>query len=66
MKDLNNEKLRFEIKELKIHYGVNYKTLAEQLGIAKNSFYNWVKGYYNLSHSNQNALQQIINTYKGE
>lgn len=65
MLDFNNEKLRYDIKELKIHYDVNYKNIAEQLGIAKNSFYNWIKGYYNLSTNKQIELQKIINKYKG-
>ena len=29
MLDFNNEKLRYDIKELKIHYDVNYKNIAE-------------------------------------
>lgn len=43
-----NDKLRIEVKLLKAMYGVSYKEIAEFLEIRQDSFYNWLKGYYNL------------------
>ena len=44
-----NEILRKEVKLLKALQGVSYKEIAEEyLGIIKDSFYSWLKGYYNL------------------
>lgn len=44
-----NDNLRLSVKELKMMYGVNYNEIAEYLEIKRNSFYNWLKGYYDLS-----------------
>lgn len=46
---MNNEILRKQVKELKVYQDINYKEIAEYLEIQRNSFYNWLKGYYNLS-----------------
>jgi transposase len=54
-------KLRKEIKLLKALQGVSYNEIAEHLEIHKNSFYNWLKGYYNLSAEKENRLIEIIN-----
>ena len=43
-----NEILRKEVKLLKALQGVSYKEIAEEyLGIRQDSFYSWLKGYYN-------------------
>lgn len=57
---MQNE-LRKEIKLLKALQGVSYNEIAEHLEIHKNSFYNWLKGYYNLSEEKENRLIEIIN-----
>lgn len=57
---MQNE-LRKEIKLLKALQGVSYNEIAEHLEIHKNSFYNWLKGYYNLSAEKENRLIEIIN-----
>ncbi len=43
------DKLRNEVKSLKAFQDISYKELAELLEIQRNSFYNWLKGQYNLS-----------------
>ena len=59
-----NEALRKKVKELKVYQDISYKEVAEYLEIQRNSFYNWLKGYYNLNEENQQKLQQIIDTLK--
>ena len=36
------------------------KAFAEALNITDHSFYNWLKGYYNLSHAKAEYLQSIV------
>ena len=59
-----NEILRKKFKELKCFQGVSYIELAEHLDIKKNSFYNWLKGYYDLSPERQERLQEIITLFQ--
>lgn len=59
-----NEALRKQVKELKVYQDITYKELAEYLEIQRNSFYNWLKGYYNLSDEKQKQLWDIINNLK--
>lgn len=59
-----NEALRRKVKELKVYQDISYKEVAEYLEIQRNSFYNWLKGYYDLNEENQQKLQQIIDTLK--
>lgn len=59
-----NEALRKQVKELKVYQDITYKELAEYLEIQRNSFYNWLKGYYNFSEEKQIQLQEIINNLK--
>lgn len=59
-----NEALRKQVKELKVYQNITYKELAEYLEIQRNSFYNWLKGYYNLGDDKQRQLQDIINNLK--
>ena len=61
-----NEDLRKKCKELKVSQDVPYKDIATQLGLKKNSFYNWLRGYYNLSIEKQQELQNILSNFKGE
>lgn len=51
-------------KQTKIAKALNedftYKAFAEALNITDHSFYNWLKGYYNLSHEKAEYLQSIV------
>ena len=42
------DKLRKEVKQLKVFNDITYKEISEYLEIQKNSFYNWLRGYYDL------------------
>lgn len=59
-----NEILRRKCKELKCFQGVSYIELAEHLEIKRNSFYSWLKGYYNLSQARLERLQEIIELFQ--
>lgn len=37
-----------------------YYQFAEVIGITANSFYNWLKGYYDLSYKTQNKLESLL------
>lgn len=55
------EDLRKQVRLLKALQGVSYTEFAEDLEIHRNSFYNWLKGYYNLSLEKELRLKEIIN-----
>lgn len=55
-----NDKLRKEVKLLKALQGVSYKEIAELLEIRQDSFYNWLKGYYEFGEERQNRLLDVI------
>lgn len=59
-----NEYLRKEVRLLKALQGISYKELAENLEIKTDSFYCWLKGYYNLSPEKQDRLLEIISILK--
>lgn len=60
-----NKYLRTEVKLLKALQGFSYKELAEEyLGIRQDSFYSWLKGYYNLGEEKQKQLYEIVLTLK--
>lgn len=60
-----NEILRKEVKLLKALQGISYKELAEEyLGIRQDSFYSWLKGYYNLGKEKQRQLYDVVVTLK--
>lgn len=52
--------MRNQVKNLKVFQNISYKEIASYLEIHKNSFYNWLKGYYNLSEENEKRLTEII------
>ena len=52
--------MREQVKLLKALQNVSYAEIAGYLEIHRNSFYNWLKGYYNLSQEKQNRLLEII------
>lgn len=45
-----NEELRKRCKLAKAMQGISYKELAEYLEIKQDSFYCWLKGYYNFGY----------------
>lgn len=55
-----NEELRKDVKLLKALQGVSYKEVAEYLEIRQDSFYNWLKGYYEFSEERQRRLLDVI------
>lgn len=59
-----NDDLRKECKLLKALQNVSYKEIAEYLEIKTDSFYCWLKGYYDLSYKKQIQLRDIIYTLK--
>lgn len=56
------ETLRKRVKVLKAIQNISYTELADYLEIHRNSFYNWLNGYYNLSRETEMKLIEIINT----
>lgn len=59
-----NEKLRQQCRLLKALQGVSYREMAELLEIKQDSFYCWLKGYYDLGSDRQERLNEIIGTLK--
>ena len=60
-----NNYLRIEVKLLKALQGITYKELAEEyLGIRQDSFYSWLKGYYDLGEEKQKQLYDVVLTLK--
>lgn len=59
-----NEFLRKECKYLKCYQGITYKEIAEYLEIKQDSFYSWLKGYYDFSYDRQYKLKKIIDTLR--
>lgn len=55
-----NDILRKDVKLLKALQGVSYKEVAEYLEIRQDSFYNWLKGYYEFSEERQRRLLDVI------
>lgn len=56
--------LRNECKYLKCYQGINYKEIAEYLEVRQDSFYSWLKGYYNFSIERKEQLKEIIDNLK--
>lgn len=59
-----NDYLRKECKLLKAFQGISYKEMSEYLEITQDSFYCWIKGYYDLGNSKQQRLKMIIEDLK--
>lgn len=59
-----NDYLRKECKLLKALQNISYKEISEYLEIKSDSFYSWLKGYYNFSIPKQRKLKQIIENLK--
>ena len=57
-----NDELRKQVRLLKALQKITYKEIAEEyLEVSKNSFANWLNGYYNFSTDKLHRLQNIIN-----
>ena len=41
---MDDEVLRIEVKLIRAFYGINYNTIADNLGIRPRSLYNWLAG----------------------
>ena len=54
------DELRKQVKLLKALQNVSYIEISTHLEIHKNSFYNWLNGYYNLSAEKEKRLKEII------
>lgn len=52
--------LRNQVKIAKATEDIKYKDLADYLEIHVNSFYNWLKGYYDLSYEKAKSLESLI------
>ena len=52
--------LRNECKLLKVYQGITYKEIADYLEIKQDSFYSWLKGYYNFSLERKEQLKDIL------
>lgn len=58
---MNDDDLRKEVRILKAIGQIdNYAEVAEMIEITKNSFYNWLNGYYNLSSDRKKLLNIIV------
>lgn len=61
---MSNDRLRKECKVLKALQNISYKELSEYLEIKQQSFYNWLKGEYDLSIEKKEKLTEIISNLK--
>lgn len=59
-----NKNLREQVKLLKALQGISYKKIAELMELETQSFYHWLRGYYNFSEQRQADLKNIILTIK--
>lgn len=60
-----DNRLRQEVKLLKVYKNVSYKQLAEDLGIKTKSFYNWLHGEYSFSDKTAERLHNILCSMNG-
>lgn len=55
------EKLREQVKLCKVYNPEwSYKQIAEVIEITPHAFYNWLNGYYELSHRKAAELQELL------
>ena len=59
-----NDYLRNECKLLKALQNISYKEIADYLEIKPDSFYSWLKGYYQFGEHKQRRLAEIITNIK--
>ena len=56
----NQQNLRKRVKLAKIESNFSYKQMAQLIGYNVNAFYNFLKGYYNLSNKKASQLQSLL------
>lgn len=61
---MDDEILRVEVRILKTFYNINYKTIADELGIQQRSFYNWLHGQFDFSSKRKRQLNIFIDRTK--
>lgn len=55
------DKLREQVKLCKVYNSDwSYKQIAEVIEITPHAFYNWLNGYYELSHRKAVELQELL------
>lgn len=55
------EKIRRKVKVAKaLNDDIYYKDFAEYIEVTEHSFYNWLNGYYNLSKSKIEKLEDVV------
>ena len=59
-----NNVMRNKVKVFCALQSIKYKEIAEYLEIKPNSFYCWLKGYYDFSCRRLERLQEILDTLK--
>jgi hypothetical protein len=58
---MKQEELRKLVKIAKAcNDDIYYKDFADYLGITIHSFYNWLKGYYDLSYKKLKELEEVV------
>lgn len=55
------DKLRKKCRVVKALYNISYITIADTIGIAHSSFYNWLSGYYKLNSKHCRDLELYLN-----
>lgn len=58
------EKLRESVKAFKVKSGLPYSFLARQIGLKKQSFYNYIGGAKGLSKKRQRLLKEKIRRFE--
>lgn len=59
-----NEKLRKECRLLKALQGITYRELSELIEVKQDSFYAWLKGYYDFSEERCSHLKETLELIK--
>ena len=58
---MNDKDLRRKVKLLKAADSIkSYAELAEMLEMSRDSFYNWLRGYYDFGAAKKERLREII------
>ena len=65
-KSMDDDILRVEVKALKAFHDINYKQIADELGVKQRSFYNWLAGQFDFSANRKRRLNNIIKQKKGK
>lgn len=59
-----NNQLRIDCRLLKALKGISYNEIAGYLEISSSSFYNWIRGTYDLGETKQYKLKKILENLK--